>query len=66
MKQLVCENLCFDQLKCDVSRSVGREADFSRAIKYSWGCIFYADWSMRITAGHINGEKQLLQQTADE
>lgn len=28
--------------------------------------IFHADWSIRITAGHINGEKQPLQQQADE
>lgn len=50
----------------DVYGSVGREADISRSLKYSCGYIFHADWSIRITAGHINGEKQLLQQQANE
>ena len=60
------KNLCLTNLKGGVSTSVGSEAHISTTLKYSWRCIFHADWSIRITAGHINGEKQPLQQQADE
>lgn len=53
-------------LKGDVSGTVGRGADIHGTLKYLWRYIFHADWSIRITVGHINGEKQPLQQQADE
>lgn len=60
------KNPCLPNLKGDVSTAVGSEWDISTTLKYSWWYIFHADWSIRITAGHINGEKQPLQQQADE
>lgn len=35
-------------------------------MKYLWRSIFHAVWSVRIIGGHINGQKQPLQQQADE
>lgn len=60
------KNPCLTNLKADVSTAVGSEADISTTLKYLWRYIFHADWSIRITVGHINGEKQPLQQQADE
>lgn len=60
------KNPCLNNLKADVSITVGSEEDISTTLKYLWRYIFHADWSIRITAGHINGEKQPLQQQADE
>lgn len=60
------KNPCLSLLKGDVSRTMGREADINTTLKYLWRYIFHADWSIRIRAGHINGEKQQLQQQADE
>lgn len=53
-------------LKGAVSTSMGGKADISTTLKYLWRYIFHADWSIRITAGHINGEKKPLQQQTDE
>lgn len=58
--------LVSSDLKGGASATGGREADISTTLKYLWRYIFHADWSVRITAGHINGEKQPLQQQADE
>lgn len=49
----------------DVSPAVASNADISTTFKYLWRYIFHGDWSVRISAGHVNGKKQPLQQ-ADE
>lgn len=58
--------LVSSDLKGGASATGGSEADISTTLKYLWRYIFHADWSVRITAGHIHGEKQPLQQQADE
>lgn len=60
------KNPCLTNVKGDVSTTAGSEADISTTLKYLWRYIFHADWSIRIKAGHINGEKKPLQQQGDE
>lgn len=57
---------CLTNQNVNVTLTVGSEADINTGFKYLWRYIFHADWSIRITAGHINGEMQPLQQQADE
>lgn len=44
----------------------GAKQTAAKTFKYLCRYIFHADWSIRVTVGHINGEKQPLQQQADE